>query len=414
MNRTDLLNGFIRRRGYQSYLEIAGAGAPWNFEQIDCPSKLAIEAAMENTAVDRSIPWDTFLQDRRESFDLVFIDGFHEEERAASDIQCALRHLNPGGVIVLHDSLPPDEWHQRPHHEYTPGENWNGTVWKAALRQFASGPWEGYVVDCDWGCGVIDCRFPRRTPREPLPERLTYHDHFPMLRRFVRSEAQFLRDLYDVALFYHIAGMGEWLDVVRQHFRLLADVGLDRLTISHAGPPDDLPTIDRLAAEHGLDAQVAIHHDDLKVFEAPAMRLVESWARDSDGSVLYFHTKGVSSPGSEHKRKWRELMNRETIGRWKENVQGLDHFDLVGVNWRDCPPIAHFCGNFWWSRADWVRSLAPFDAYYANPLYPCDWGEGRRLGCEFWVGSSSRRPRVKSLVCSNVDFCTSHAFDCFP
>jgi hypothetical protein len=188
--------------------------------------------------------------------------------------------------------------------------------------------------------------------------------------------------------------------------------GLPRLKISHVGCPDDLPILDRAIVEFGLEAEVASHCDDLKAFEAPTMRLVEAWACHADGSVLYFHTKGVSAPGSEHKRKWRELMSRETIGRWKENIRDLDVHDVVGVDWRECPPISHFSGNFWWARADWIRSLAPFDAYYQTPRYdPDDWGEGLRLGCEFWIGSAPRRPRVMSLVCSNVGFCRPSAFD---
>ena len=35
------------------------------------------------------------------------------------DLRNALRALSPGGVVVLHDALPPDEWHQRPYERST-------------------------------------------------------------------------------------------------------------------------------------------------------------------------------------------------------------------------------------------------------------------------------------------------------
>jgi hypothetical protein len=98
---------------------------------------------------------------------------------------------------------------------------------------------------------------------------------------------------------------------------------------------------------------------------------------------------------------------------WTDNVLALDGHDVVGVNWRNCPPIAHFCGKSWWARADYIRALAPFDDYYRKPLYPTDWDDGLRLGCESWIGSAARPPRVKSLVCANQDFCDGRSLDRF-
>ena len=145
----------------------------------------------------------------------------------------------------------------------------------------------------------------------------------------------------------------------------------------------------------------------LTAYETPAMRMIQVWAigAPETGSILYFHTKGVSAPNDQDKRKWRKLMNHEVLMNWQQLVPKLQSFDVIGVNWRNCQPVAHFSGNFWWARADWVRSLAPFDAYYENPLYPAGWDSGRRLGCEFWISSAPRTPRVLSLVCADKDFC---------
>jgi len=37
-------------------------------------------------------------------------------------------------AIIVHDSNPPTQWHQRSGAEYAPGSEWNGTAWKAILR----------------------------------------------------------------------------------------------------------------------------------------------------------------------------------------------------------------------------------------------------------------------------------------
>lgn len=41
-------------------------------------------------------------------FDLVFIDGAHDEASVRIDIACALRHLAPGGLLAFHDYAPLD------------------------------------------------------------------------------------------------------------------------------------------------------------------------------------------------------------------------------------------------------------------------------------------------------------------
>jgi hypothetical protein len=413
MTRTDLINSIIARRGYRSYLEVGVKDVDYHFAHVRCERKCGVDPDPAVAGIAWHMGSDAFFRANTAGFDLIFIDGLHEEAQVDTDLCNALRCLNPGGVIVLHDCLPPDEWHQRPAAEYRAGDNWNGTVWKSALKCFAASPWKCCVVDCDWGCGVIDTAAPAERPALRLPERLEYGRDFAALRAYTVSAADFLAGLYRVAVFYHVAGMGDWREIVAEHFRLLRAVRLRRLIVTHVGGRDDLAYLEEAAAGCGLEMTLGRHAEDLKLFETPAMYAIEEWAGCSDGCALYFHTKGVSAPGSPHKRKWRELMNREVIGRWQENVRALDGCDVVGVNWRNCPPIAHFCGNFWWARADYLRQLAPFDAYYRRPRYPSDWEDGLRLGCEFWIGSAARPPRVRSLVCSDQDFCDGRSLDRF-
>jgi SAM-dependent methyltransferase len=195
MNRTEIINGLIRRRRYRRYLEIGVADPRQNFDRVDCPRKVAVDPAPGPRPVDHRATSDDFFRSCPDTFDLIFIDGFHEEEQVARDIRNARDHLRTGGAVVIHDCLPPDEWHQRPHSEYRLGEDWNGTVWKGVLRHFADCPWACYIVDADWGCGVIDTAGTRDPKPFAVPERLEYREHFRLLWPFVRSEAQFLSRL---------------------------------------------------------------------------------------------------------------------------------------------------------------------------------------------------------------------------
>jgi Methyltransferase domain len=194
VTRTEILNALIRSRGYKSYLEI-GVSSGHNFKQIECLDKIGVDPEKWVECLHH-LRSDDFFEQTDCKFDIVFVDGQHLESQVNRDISNSLAHLNPGGVVVLHDCLPPDEWHQRPLEEFRWGENWNGTVWKSVLKTFANSPWHCYIVDCDWGCGVIDTNefcsnFKIQVPTGDLD----YRTHFDLLRGFVISEIEFLRKI---------------------------------------------------------------------------------------------------------------------------------------------------------------------------------------------------------------------------
>ena len=86
-------------------------------------------------------------------YDIIFIDGLHTKEQVSKDIVNSLKCLNPGGKIVLHDCLPPSEEHQVV--PRIPNCGWCGDVWKA-IPEFIKQGLEINVVNCDFGCGIIN------------------------------------------------------------------------------------------------------------------------------------------------------------------------------------------------------------------------------------------------------------------
>jgi len=190
MTRTDIINIFIRHREYRSYPEIGVDHGLRNFACVQCEFKQGVDPAVRAEGV-LQMESDACFAACAGMFDVIFIDGLHEDRQVDRDIASSMRHLNPGGVIVLHDCLPPDEWHQRPRQRFIPGEPWNGTVWKSVLRCFAVSPWKCYVVNCDWGCGVVDTRVPATRPGRQLPEELEYGRDFGRLTEYVVSPASF-------------------------------------------------------------------------------------------------------------------------------------------------------------------------------------------------------------------------------
>jgi SAM-dependent methyltransferase len=72
---------------------------------------------------------DDYFKDCNDSFGLIFVDADHSSAQVIQDTYSALGHLQPGGLIVLHDTYPPDTEHTDP--------GLCGTAYRAAqlLRQ---------------------------------------------------------------------------------------------------------------------------------------------------------------------------------------------------------------------------------------------------------------------------------------
>jgi len=394
MNRSELINHLIYQRKAQRYLEI-GVHEPFhNFSHIRCLHK---STSFPGTS-------DNFFARNRERFDIILIDGIHTEEQSLKDIRHAFDCLAKDGIIVLHDCMPPDAWHQREPEDYREGENWNGASWKAALRIFNESPYKCFLLDMDWGCGLIDSSRSQSPERKDLPVSLNYETHYPWLLRYKKTVAAFFRE--QVTVFYHLACMGNWRQVFEEQMLQLTQNGFLRVKLTVLGTDEDLQWVRSTCDRLRLDFEVLFHATEMSCFEAPAMKAIEAHARQSDGYVLYLHSKGVSNPAHEPKAKWRRLMMRELVENWEKCLLQLPQYDLVGVNWRDMPPISHFCGNFWYASTRYLRQLSDFTRYYENPRFRIgDHFNNKRLGCEFWIGSSGKSPRLLSLVCRNVDFC---------
>lgn len=391
MNHTELINFLIQQRNARRYLEISVHDEQNNFVHIQCPYKLTTFP----------ISSDDFYSRNWEKFDIIFIDGIHTEEQTLKDISNAFSRLNTNGVIVLHDCMPPDVWHQREPDSYKKGENWNGLVWKAALRIFNETSYKCDLLDTDWGCGIIDTTKTQVAKSWQLPNNLIYEQHYPWLLEYKITVAAFLRE--QIKVFYHLACMGNWKEVFEEQMLQFGQNGFRKVNLSVLGTEENVKTVTKTCDDLNLEVQVVFQATELTYFEKPALLAIEEYAKKNEGYVLYVHSKGVSNPADQTKVKWRRVMMRELIRNWESCMIQLPYYDVIGVNWRDMPPTSHFSGNFWYASTRYLRKLADFRHYYDHPLW--DSISKKRLSCEFWISSGSEVPRVLSLFCRNVDFC---------
>jgi len=127
------------------------------------------------------------------------------------------------------------------------------------------------------------------------------------------------------------------------------------------------------------------------------MSLRDFCKHNPDYKVLYFHTKGVSKE-SMNAESWRLMMEYFVIDKWKECVEYLNDYDVVGSNLKILGPTTwsdgtqtwekagtqHFVGNFWWANASYVNTLN--DEFLKSDF---------RLDREFWIGTGNGK--MKSL-----------------
>jgi len=159
MKRTDIINNFIQKFGYNSYLEIGTQNPNGNFNHINIKNKHSVEpfppqglGVNDYSFVGTSDQYFDFISPDTK-FDIVFIDGLHQYDQVLIDIQNSLDHLSDNGTIVCHDCLPNTETMQE---RENPGGEWTGDTWKAiAELRVERIDLDIKVVDTDYGCGII-------------------------------------------------------------------------------------------------------------------------------------------------------------------------------------------------------------------------------------------------------------------
>lgn len=176
MERYDIINSIIEKKGYKTYLEI-GVRNPWEcFDHINCEIKHSVDPGLETNGGENLATYhftsDDFFSALKAGkidlpidfkWDVIFIDGLHISDQVYRDFLNSTLHLSDQGVIVFHDANPPLCYYAREdyHDLSTPvGGYWNGTVWKA-IQKIRTNPigldgkeFSLITVDSDWGVGI--------------------------------------------------------------------------------------------------------------------------------------------------------------------------------------------------------------------------------------------------------------------
>lgn len=169
LTRTDIINILIRKFKFKTYLEI-GVENGYNLANVECEYKLGVDPNV-NTPAQIHLTSNEFFELNKKYFDIVFIDGLHTREQSMEDIANAMDVVKDDGIVVVHDCNPPEKRFQ----EGEPRDiDWTGEVWKTWVKLRGYDTNNMFVVDTDFGVGVIESRI----SETPVPEvqKLTYEN----------------------------------------------------------------------------------------------------------------------------------------------------------------------------------------------------------------------------------------------
>ena len=187
------------------------------------------------------------------------------------------------------------------------------------------------------------------------------------------------RPIYGV---YFICCMGNYLEVVEEQLKLLAQSGLYDKTkkiycfICLYNPMDK-----RLhELFYHFYNKMEFFSTPLNLYEKFAINNYKSKIKDSNYYIYYFHTKGVSKSINSHWSKRRQILNFYTITKFELSLKLLQFYDVVGVTLFQHPK-KHFSGNFWWSKSDNLYLLENVNNNYLAPeMYICGNPFARHVG----------------------------------
>src|SRR5215469_4637354 len=198
-------------------------------------------------------------------------------------------------------------------------------------------------------------------------------------------------------VYHHVYAAGAWRQVLGGNIQAMWDSGLlddadtRIMRVGIVGPPAERARVISYLQRHVSCAVVAEADEGFEQLTLDA--LYEDAQREAWDIALYLHTKGATYAGAGPEvsfvHAWRTSMLRGVVHGWKHCEELLEDVDAVGCHWLTAEEYPEwvenpfFGGNFWWARADYVRTLER-----------CE--RDARHRAEAWIGTGA--PAVADLA----------------
>lgn len=207
----------------------------------------------------------------------------------------------------------------------------------------------------------------------------------------------------NVVGFIHVCMINDWADILTEQIQIMQESGLyDYMRVANIcclGSEENKVKLEELIKPHGK-LRLAGHSVDLNAFEFFTLEFMKDTCNRSQGFYgFYIHTKGVSWPGHEGGKYWRDYMNHYVLRKWMLDVRFLNiGYDTCGVKLINRGWPLHYSGNFFWFKADYVQRLVPVSMMNRKD----------RFNAEMWICSGT--PIAATLCQDFVDYDTKGTF----
>ena len=107
-NYVEIINHFIEKKNFTTYLEI-GVGKPEKcFSLVDCKYKNSIDPFFDSTfKVTSNDYFDKYCKyDRIKKYDIIYIDSVYERFQFVRDVKNSLKILCENGIIICRKCMP--------------------------------------------------------------------------------------------------------------------------------------------------------------------------------------------------------------------------------------------------------------------------------------------------------------------
>ena len=151
-NRTSFITKCLTRFNFDNakYLEIGVcANDVFNAIPLKISNKIGVDPQRGGT---HRMTSDSFFENNKEMFDVIFIDGLHLYGQCQKDCINSLKFLKDDGFIIFHDFLP-----RNAYEENVPPKQkeWSGDIWKVAVEINNSLNKDFIIVNIDRGVGIL-------------------------------------------------------------------------------------------------------------------------------------------------------------------------------------------------------------------------------------------------------------------
>lgn len=103
----DVINFFVKKFRYSTYLELGIRDPRNNFNVIECEFKEGVDIDPNSNATYIMSTNEFFSSiGKNKTWDIIFIDADHKKEQVLEDFKNSLQRLNKGGTIIMDDVNP--------------------------------------------------------------------------------------------------------------------------------------------------------------------------------------------------------------------------------------------------------------------------------------------------------------------